>query len=185
MPEVGGIPWIERQVGKMLIRKWCKKHPPSETIYLVREQRDELASLISQAGANAIKRVTIKRLRGMEASSTDWSLAMVADHCARVNVGIANTVLKLVRNESIDRTVVIADFKPTADVEIELAVESLDDSVTAIQDALEQTDAIMAANATHAHPWFGELPAHVWACFPSFHQSVHLEQARRIHAGLG
>lgn len=184
MAKQSGIPWIERFVGKMLISSWCRKHPPGETLSLLRTQQAELVSLMDAAGARATHRVQVKRMPGLEASSTNYSLAMVADHLARVNRGIAATLDSLIANRRHEEVVVIAAYKPDPSALPAPALADLDASIAALVRPLDDQDGIRQSGMTHAHPWFGELPATTWACFPAFHQAIHLKQARAISAGL-
>ncbi|MGP1347288.1 MAG: hypothetical protein ACTS3F_11560 [Phycisphaerales bacterium] len=184
MPRTSGIPAAERLVGKFLIARWCARHPPEQTIAILTEQRRTLAALIDRHRDRAAERVQIKRLPGLETSSTNYSLAMVVDHLARVNRSIAGTLALLIDGTPDTRQVVIADYKPDPEATPDSSLADLDAAQKALEPILAQTDRIAAATVTHAHPWFGPLPASTWACFPAFHGRIHEQQAHRIAAGL-
>ena len=109
---------------------------------------------------------------------------MVVDHLARVNRDLATTLDALARNEPPSGVVVIANYKPDAAAEIGRAMLDLDASIDALESSLADPGAFARSVQTHAHPWFGELPATTWACFAPFHQSIHLKQAGLIAKDL-
>jgi len=184
MSQPTGIPRIERWIGRLLIARWCRRNPPRRTVSLLREQQAELVSLVKAAGPRATTRIQIRRLPGLENSSTNYSLAMVVDHLARVNRDLASTLESLALNQPGKITVVIANYKPDPGAQAEQAMADLDASIAALEHSLADTGKLERSTQTHAHPWFGELPATTWACFAPFHQSIHLKQARLIAAAL-
>lgn len=159
-------------------------HPPARSAALLREQQRELAAIVAAAESRAHTRVQIRRLPGLEQSSTNYSLAMVADHLARVNRDHAATLNALARNERPTIAVVIANYKPDPAAEIGRAMSDLDESIGGLEVSLADPGAFARSTCTHAHPWFGELPATTWACFPTFHQAILLRQAGLIARGL-
>lgn len=180
-----GIPTPERFIARLLIRRWCRSNPPESTIALVRVQQQDLIDLIRRAGSKATSRVQIARLRGLEQSSTNYSLAMVAQHLAMTNTDMAATISALTANRPPDIEVVIARYKPSPDITTSEALDNLEHSIAALESALADPAAIRRARRTHPHPWFGPLTAATWACFPTFHQALHLKQAHQIFQGLG
>jgi len=184
MPSQSGIPSIERWVRRILIGRWCRRHPPSQSVAILREQQHELVSLVETAGAEAITRVQIRRLPGLEHSSTNYSLAMVVDHLARVNRDLATTLESLAQNQPGTITVVIANYKPDPGAKPQQAMADLDASIAALEQSLADTGKLERSTQMHAHPWFGDLPATTWACFAPFHQTIHLKQARLIASAL-
>ncbi|MEQ8771006.1 MAG: hypothetical protein RIB60_10920 [Phycisphaerales bacterium] len=181
-----GIPAIERLVAKYLVWRWTRVNPPSITVPILRSQQEELVGLVERAGGveseAARARVRIKRLPGLESSSLEYSLAMVADHLARVNHAIAGTITTLKQGERSKTSADPAHFKPRLGVEPAAALADYDASIAAVQRAIEPPD--HSNDVTHPHPWFGELSAETWMCFPAFHGQIHAKQARRIVVGL-
>lgn len=179
-----GIPGIERFIGRIILSRWCAKHPPEATMALVKEQQAALLALMTDAGPRAGVQVRIKRLPGLEESSTNYSLAMVADHLARVNTDLATTIQHLAKGELCPIVVSTANYKPLPGTDPDRARADLETSLSRLDHALADTAAIRRSTVRHTHPWFGALPASTWACFPTFHQEIHLKQARLIAAGL-
>jgi len=151
---------------------------------LVREQQRALITLINNAGEHATHRVTIRRLRGLERGSTDYSLARIAQHLAMSNRDIALTIRALVRDEDPPMDMVITNGKPSDDAQPDHALAELHNSIADLERALGELNAVRGATRTHPHPWFGALSASVWACVPSYHQAVHLKQAGLVAARL-
>jgi hypothetical protein len=179
-----GIPRVERWIGRILLRRWCRQHPPSETMALVRSHQAELAELFEQAGSQATRCVRIPRLPGLEENSTAYSIVMVIDHVARVNLGIARVLSDLTAHRPHQVTIRTVDFKPSPETSPEVAWVDLEYSTSALEQALSNLSAISTTPSKHPQPWFGPLPARVWACFPTFHTALHLKQARLIRDGL-
>lgn len=175
---------MERFFARLVVRRWTFANPPERAPDLLRQQQREFVGLVRAAGHDATTRVQIKRLRGLEQSSTNYSLAMVADHLARVNRDIALTVADLADGRPSPIHVIIANYKPDPGAQAERALHDLDASIVALSAALADPTAIRRSTVTHAHPWFGPLPATVWASFGPFHQALHLRQAHAITAGL-
>jgi hypothetical protein len=182
------IPLIERLVARQLVRRWCAKNPPTRTVEILRAQQRDLLALIDRLGGPAdtrvATRVQIKRLPGLEASSTNYSLAMVAEHLARVNRSIAATVVSLSRGEKGTLSADPSLYKPDPGASAAAALADYDASIAAVGEALADTAAIEGSRVTHPHPWFGELSAATWACFPAFHGQIHAKQAGLIARGL-
>lgn len=184
-----GLPKPERLIGRLLIWRWCRVNPPSVTVAILRRQQAAIAGLIDDAGGAssdaAAVRVQIKRLPGLEDVSTNYSLAMVAHHLALVNDGIAGVLHALADDERSDLVAAPAFYKPDPDVGCPQALEAFDASVAAVESAIARSSQLRGTpRRTHPHPWFGELPAATWACFPAFHGEIHVKQARLVVRGL-
>ncbi len=179
-----GVPAIERFIGGLLIKRWCKRCPPEETLALCGDQRDEFGWLARQLGDRATERVQIKRLPGLEASSTSYSLAMTIEHVGLVNTGLAELLESLRDRGRYDIEVKTADYKAHEGVSAESAMELVQEAQERLALVLEDT-AWLETDASHEHPWFGALPARTWACFPAFHGALHVKQAKLIAQRLG
>lgn len=183
---VSGIPAPERLVARCLVWRWRRVNPPSVTVSILRSQQEELVGFVGLVGGATSEAartpVRIKRLPGLEASSLEYSLAMVADHLARVNHAIAGTIATLKQGERSDASADPALFKPDPGVEPAAALADYDASIVAVERAIEPPD--RSNGVTHPHPWFGELSAVTWMCFPAFHGQIHAKQARLIARGL-
>jgi hypothetical protein len=179
-----GIPALERFVARLLIRRYVRQNPIERTPALLAAQQRALAAMIDRAGPDAERRVQVKRLRGLEQSSTNYSLAMVARHLAMVNRDLATTLSHLKAGRACPIVVNTASYKPPPDTRALAAVRDLADANDALTRELADPAAIRASRVTHVHPWFGPLSAEVWGCFGPFHQALHLRQAQAIAAGL-
>jgi hypothetical protein len=179
-----GIPAVERLIARFIIRRYVRANPLELAPSLLRAQQRELLTMISAAGPSATRRVQIKRLRGLEASSTNYSLVMVAEHLAKVNHDLAAALESLKAGRSFLLVVQTANYKPSPNVTLNSAVENLNAANARLTAELADTASIRASRVTHPHPWFGELSAETWACFGPFHQALHLKQAHAIVAGL-
>jgi len=126
MPSQSGIPSIERWVRRILIGRCAAATRLPNPSAILREQQHELVSLVETAGAEAITRVQIRRLPGLEHSSTNYSLAMVVDHLARVNRDLATTLESLAQNQPGTITVVIANYKPDPGAQPQQATQYTD-----------------------------------------------------------
>lgn len=185
-----GIPKPERLVARLLVWRWCRVNPPSTTVAILRGQQGVIAGLVEGVGGPggeaATARVQIRRIPGLEAVSTNYSLAMVAHHLALVNDGIAALLHSFADGE---RSALVADpalYKPDPGVGCARALEAFDASIDKVESAIARPfQPNGAPRRTHPHPWFGELPATTWACFPAFHGEIHVKQARLIARGLG
>jgi hypothetical protein len=109
---------------------------------------------------------------------------MVIQHVGLVNRDIGSLLESLSGGRRWARVVKTAEYKPSLTVTLSQSVDLLHESEAALGSALARIDAIRRSQVTHAHPWFGELPATTWACFPSFHGSLHLRQAELIASAL-
>ena len=178
------IPGPERFIARQLLNRWCRKHPPDVTASLVREQNRVLMRSFEAAAGRETQLVQIKRIPGLEPVSTNYSLAMVAEHLALVNTGLAGLIADLAAGRTSDTIVDPADSKPSPEAQPGAAVAGLELSVGVLDEALADIDAVKASESEHEHPWCGSLPCRVWACFPTFHNTVHLKQAEKIVAGL-
>lgn len=179
-----GLPALERFIARFIIRRWATANPPERSAALCRAQQRELIALIERAGPRATTRVQIKRLRGLEQSSTNCSLAMVADHLARVNRDLAMVLTDLANDRPSPIQVAIANYKPSPDAQPASALRDLDSSIAQLERALADPAAFRAIRHTHVHPWFGPLSATIWATFAPFHQALHLRQAHEIMKGI-
>lgn len=129
--------------------------------------------------AQLTARTLIPPTRGLEDDSRFWSLCMIPDHLRRVNSRVVECLHALAQDRPIpDGPNAIVDFKPDPAADAS--------AFDAFEDQLRDTADFFAANpspaprGTFPHPWFGPLTSRQWAAFLPIHQSLHLEQARRI-----
>lgn len=122
-------------------------------------------------------RVLIPRVRGIEDSSRDWSVAMVLEHLLIVGSGIRGTILSLSRGQVPELEVRIENVKPSPSAGPE-AVDRFADWLAAANDGL---DAIpLPAEPRLPHPWFGPMTAAQWMKLNAVHNRIHRVQIERI-----
>jgi len=128
------------------------------------------------------RRVLIRRLRGLEDSSRNWSLWMTLEHLRICNEAFARFITLLGRDETPEGRVSTADVKPSPEVggEVEDGFEA---SCEAVLEAVESVPEL-ATRAAHPHPWFGPLDAAGWHALAALHMGIHRVQIERIAAGL-
>lgn len=190
-PPGAGIPLYQRVAAKwVVIPYWRKSVPWGRVAERLRQQADEFDEIVKVADRRApdalTRRVLIPPATGLEDDSRFWSLAMVADHLARVNLGVADVLTVLTAATTAGaplREVRIVDYKPDPGAD-RAALGAMRRSIDAVERALREGKANQRTSATHPHPWFGPLPARTWAVFPAMHQSLHLAQARAIASRL-
>jgi hypothetical protein len=130
------------------------------------------------------QRVLVKAPLGIEDSSRYWSAAMVLEHLIEVGSRVATGIVELTQGREVTVKADIADVKPRGGK----GAEILDDYKAFLGDyarTLDEDVGDRKSRDTHAHPWFGDLNAHHWACLGALHQSIHRRQIERIIAGLG
>lgn len=121
--------------------------------------------------------VLIKRLRGMEDSSRNWSVEQTMEHIQVVTAAALFIIIKLEANRPLDLPVRTEDVKPNGGLGLE--------RVRSFQDYLAETPTRLAkleftSQATHSHPWFGEMNSLDWLRLLAFHQDLHLKQIQEI-----
>ena len=123
--------------------------------------------------------VLIDRLAGLEDSSRNWSPEMTLEHIQIVTAAVLFIIRKLEANQAIDLAVRTEDVKPSGGLGL--------DRIRAFQTYLEQTPKKLSqfdysSQATHPHPWFGDLKSLDWLRLIAFHQNLHRKQIERIVA---
>lgn len=189
-PPGSGIPLYQRLAAKfVVVPLWRARLPWEGVAPRMRAQADELDAIAAEArrrGPGATRtRVLIPPTRGLEDDSRYWSLAMVADHLARVNRAAAGVIAALTGPGEAPRPpeTRIVDYKPDPASD-DAAFAAVRASIDAVARALAEGEPRRGSRATHAHPWFGPLDVRTWAVFPAMHQALHLAQARRIASRL-
>jgi len=181
-PPGAGIPAIERFFGNIII-KYFTLRPKVDVACLRAEYPRSLDALISLAKTFPENErqipVLIPRLRGLEDSSRYYSPAMVMEHIALVDRGIAESIVMLGQGKVPPYKVSTADVKPNPKIEWQSAMDM-------VQAASEQFRQSLAADFTStaklAHPWFGPLSAWQWAQFTVIHHKIHMRQLEEMQA---
>lgn len=126
--------------------------------------------------------VLIKRLRGLEDSSRDWSIYMTVEHLRIVNDAIRNIFLLLSQGSTPPNAISTADVKPSPETGNEV-IKTFDESCCQFVETLSTIGELKTATKFD-HPWFGPLDASRWLVLAAFHMHLHLAQIQRIGKGL-
>ncbi len=171
-------------VARMLFGQFCRKNTREKVTALFIEERDRILKLAAMlVPLDAARPVLIKRLRGMEDSSRQWSVYMTLEHLRIVNAAVADIINSLAAGKALSGTASTAAVKPTSGID-----EQVVSGFTAGAEALLQTVATvrdLRTNKRYAHPWFGPLDAAGWHAMAAFHLRLHRKQIESIIAALG
>lgn len=182
-PPGAGLPWIELMAARMLFAGFRRKHTRGEVIALFIGERDRILELATTPGPrDAARPVLIKRLRGMEDSSRNWSVYMTLEHLRIVNAAVAAVISALVAGKVPPGSASTATVKPAPGIDGQVVAgfttgsESLLQTVAAVPD--------LRTDKRYAHPWFGPLDAAGWHAMAAFHMRLHRKQIESIIAAL-
>lgn len=126
--------------------------------------------------------VLIKRVKGMEDSSRNWSAYMVFEHLHIVNTTLLSIVETLLKEETFQGAVKTENVKPSPSSTIQ-SIENFSHSAQQYLGTLQTLDSLKT-KTTHKHPWFGELDAHGWHTLATIHMQVHRKQLEQIIVDL-
>jgi len=178
-----GLPWPERLIASFMVKRGIRRTPRQEISELLMAERRLILDLVTPLSTEtASRRVLIKRLRGLEDSSRNWSVLMTLDHLRIVNTGIAEAIKLLGQGKIPPREASTATVKPVSEVE-DSVIEEFSRSCDAIeQSARSLTD--LRTSTRYAHPWFGPLDAGGWYFMSAFHLRLHRKQIEAILSGM-
>ena len=125
------------------------------------------------------KPVLIKRLPGLEDSSRNWSAEQTLEHIQVVTAASLYIIKKLESNRPLELPVRTQDVKPSGGIGLE-RIRSFQSYLKSTPEKIAQFD--FSSQATHPHPWFGDLKSIDWLRLIAFHQDLHRKQIERIVA---
>jgi hypothetical protein len=182
-PPGAGLPKIELLIGRFLFARRLRSGTRESFNTQFQSERESIRALVRSCDAvSASRRVLIKRPRGMEDSSRNWSVWMTLDHLRIVNGGITRTIGALVKGMVPPGKASTAAVKPGPDVTADVVAEyeaSCDALLAQVAAAPDLKTAVR-----FAHPWFGPLDAFGWHAMAASHMGIHRVQIERIIAGL-
>lgn len=123
--------------------------------------------------------VLIKRLRGLEDSSRNWSASMTLEHLMIVGHSIREILPALIAGKRIDRVASTAAVKPTSGAKPAI-IEDFSRFVAQYLDDRSKLPKVSSAGTTFNHPWFGPMTAFQWHCLAAVHQRLHRGQIQAI-----
>lgn len=178
-----GLPGVELFFARLLFGWIRMTSRPAEATARFRKERAAIAALVSGfPEEKAGRRVLIKRLRGLEDSSRNWSVWMTLDHLRITNLAFGRVLRSLGQGKSPERVVSTADVKPSPEVESAIVGE-FERSCEFFLDTVAATEGRETA-VRYAHPWFGALDAHGWRVLAAFHMGLHRRQILKIQEAL-
>ena len=125
------------------------------------------------------KKVLIPKIFGIEDNSRYYSPAMVLWHLLYVGVTLQEGIVSLSKNEKIDFTVKIENFKPFVQIDEDI-VEKYENFLNNYRKFIETNIENKYINNCLSHPWFGCLNPHQWLVMSAIHQMVHKRQIKKI-----
>jgi hypothetical protein len=181
-PPGAGLPFPENLIARCLLgAKRLSGNSGEFTAHFIRE-RETIHGLIENLDENTLsRRVLIRRPRGLEDSSRNWSALMTLDHLRIVHHAFIGVIGTLAREEVPEGVASTAAVKPDPAVGMDVIGE-----YEASCDALLETLADVKnfrTRARHTHPWFGPMDAHGWHALAGGHMSIHRVQIERILVG--
>jgi uncharacterized damage-inducible protein DinB len=148
------------------------------TAHFIRE-REAIRMLVTGLDEPTLSRsVLIRRPRGLEDSSRNWSVLMTLDHLRIVHHAFIGVIGTLAQEQVPEGEASTAAVKPdpavTTDVigEYEASCDTLLATLASVRNFKTQ--------ARFPHPWFGQMDAHGWHALAGGHMTIHRVQIERI-----
>ena len=149
----------------------------------IESERSAIQELVKSSPSDQRnKPALIRRPRGLEDSSRNWSVWMTLDHLRITNLAFANFIKELSEGTVPDLTVSTADVKPDPEV-TEKVEKEFQNSCDALLAVLANTPKLQTEHR-FAHPWFGPLDAFGWLALAALHLGIHRGQLTAILRGL-
>ncbi len=183
-PPGAGLPEFERAALNFVLRAVSLVTSDSRALSLFQREANRVLEIADAMDADrASQQILVPRYQGMEDSSRNWSVLMVCHHLCLVNYEIMRVIDALKQGIAPLGEISIADYKPDADVGLEV----IDDFRRLAVDYghFVRSNIKLATDLRFPHPWFGPLDGHQWHCLAAVHQRIHRKQAQKIMALLG
>lgn len=187
-PPGAGLPFLEWAALRYFIfPRACRRLTWSRAAEIFqREGKKILALWESVEPARLSERVLIVRLRGIEDSSRNWSVAMTVEHLNIVGEKMLEVATALRSGgQGLGPPVGTADVKPQG---IETPAATRERFVALLRNAAElgarPAPAPAELRPRFPHPWFGPIDAHRWHCLNALHQRLHRTQIEAIRVRL-
>ena len=184
-PPGAGLPPLERFIGGLLFALRRATSSRSAIAARFQAERERIRQLLAPLSAGqAVQRVLIPRVRGLEDSSRYWSAWMTLDHLRIVHEGMTRVIRALTSGVTPPGQSSTAAVKPRTDVDAGV-VAAWEASCDALAAAVESVpESALKTAVRYAHPWFGPLDAFAWYCLAAGHHRIHRVQLERICAAL-
>ncbi len=143
-------------------------------------QGEEILNLVKDLSKDKLfKKVLIPKIFGIEDNSRYYSPAMVLWHLIYVGECLQEGIVNLSKNEKINFTVKIENFKPFVEINEDI-VERYENFLNNYRKFIETNVKNKYINNCHSHPWFGCLNPKEWLVMSAIHQMVHQRQIKKI-----
>lgn len=183
-PPGAGLPRLELLIAKRVFAAEYRKATFKNVIADLEAEKEKICSLVSSHDPEVCaQQVLIKRLRGMEDSSRNWSAYMTADHLRIVNESIVAIIGTLKSGRTLPGEASTAAVKPSPDAGAE-AIDLFRESCESLSNVINPDDFSQPQAFHYAHPWFGTLDAAQWLFMGAFHMRLHRKQIERIFSTL-
>ena len=180
-PPGAGLPTVERFVANMMLHWQASRVTRAQAVDAFAGERDVILQLVRATSTERLAMPTlIRRLRGLEDSSRNWSVFMALDHLCIVNRQLAGVISTLAAGSLPPGVASTAAVKPRAEVD-ESVIQAFETTCAEFEDSVAaQTD--LKTKQRFAHPWFGPLDAAKWHFMAGFHMRLHRRQIQTILA---
>jgi len=176
-----GLPKPELLIALLRFALFRKKTDRATRSALFEKERNQMLDIVHGLGDDeASAQILIKRIRGLEDSSRNWSVFMVLEHLRIVNEEVAAAISQLGQGETPEGRADTAAVKPKSGVGREV-LDGFDASCRSLLDAVGRIKNL-ATEETYRHPWFGEMNAGDWHALAAVHMGIHRKQIERILA---
>lgn len=181
-----GLPFLEWAIVRyVLIPRAARKLSWAGAAGLYRREGEKILALWEATDPDRLgERTLIPRLRGIEDSSRDWSVAMTVEHLCIVGEMIVATAGAL-RAGAVPPVPAVgtADVKPLGiATPSETHARFLALLAAAAELGAQPEPTADELRARFPHPWFGLINAHRWHCVNAIHQRLHRQQVESIRA---
>lgn len=174
-----GLPRWELAVARVLFRMKCRFGGAPRFIAEFERERSIIALLLENRDDHELRSpVLIKRLRGLEDSSRNWSAWMTLEHLRIVHDAMSGVLRALSAGQRPPGQASTAAVKPGKELDAYVRQKyekSCNDLMACVAAIPEFRTAI-----TYPHPWFGEMDAHAWLALAAGHMGIHRRQLQEI-----
>ncbi len=187
-PPGAGLPFLEWAALRFFIfPRACRRLTWERAAEMFQREGKKILALWDAVDpARLGERVLIPRLRGIEDSSRQWSVAMTVEHLNIVGEKMVEVASALRAGErELGPPVGTADVKPQG-IETPAAIRArfLELLQSAAELGAHSAPAPEELRARFPHPWFGPIDAHRWHCLNALHQRLHRTQIEAIREQL-
>lgn len=182
-PPGAGLPAIELLIARVLFGLRRRTATRESVNARFQTERDSIRALVNGCDAESgARRVLIKRVRGLEDSSRNWSVWMTLDHLRIVNLALTGVIQDLTQGRMPEGAASTAGVKPRTGVTAPVAAE-YEQACNALLATVAGAPNLNTC-IRFAHPWFGPLNAADWHVLASGHMGIHRRQLARIIEAL-